>query len=76
MPSAATATMAKMLETLPEQLQDRVLDHLRDYIEDLREDANWSASFAKSQGKLISAARQARQEIAKGQSVPLDIERL
>lgn len=76
MPSAATATVTRMLETLPEQLQDRVLEHLRDYIEDLREEAQWSDSFSKTQGKLVAAARQARQAITEGRSAPLDTDKL
>lgn len=76
MPSVASATVSKMLETLPEQLQDRVLEHLRDYIEDLREEAQWGESFSKTQGKLAAAARQARQAIAEGRSAPLDLEKL
>jgi len=38
MMSATTATIVKILDTLPEGLQDRVLEHLREYIEDIREE--------------------------------------
>lgn len=76
MGTAATATMIKMLETLPEPLQDRVLEHMRDYIEDVRDEAKWSESFSKTQSKLIAAARRARKEIGKGKSTPLDIKKL
>jgi DNA-binding transcriptional regulator GbsR (MarR family) len=51
MTSATTATMMKMLDTLPEALQDRALEHLREYIEDIREEMQWNESFSKSQRK-------------------------
>jgi hypothetical protein len=76
MTSASAATVTRMLETLPEQLQDRVIEHLREYIEDLREDAQWRDAFAHSQEKLVDAAREARQAIAKGEATPLDIDML
>lgn len=76
MTSASAATVTRMLETLPEQLQDHVIEHLREYIEDLREDAQWRDAFAHSQEKLVDAAREARQAIAKGEATPLDIDML
>ncbi len=76
MTSATTATMMKILETLPEGLQDRILEHMREYIEDVKEEMQWNDSFSKSQSKLVAAARQARKEIAEGKSAPLDLETL
>jgi hypothetical protein len=76
MASAATATIIKMLETLPEQLQDRVVEHLRDYIEDLRDEARWNESFSRTQGNLVAAARQARKAISEGEASPLDFDKL
>jgi hypothetical protein len=76
MSSEATATIVKMLETLPERAQDRVVEHLREYIENLRDEERWNESFSRTQAGLVSAARKARKEIAEGKAVPLDIERL
>ena len=76
MTSATTATIMKMLDTLPEGLQNRVLEHMREYIEDIREEMQWNESFSRSQSKLVIAARQARREIAKGKSATLDLEML
>ncbi len=76
MPSASTDTMLKMLENLPEGIQDRVLEHLREYIEDIKEEMIWNDSFSKSQKNLIAAARKAKQEIAEGKAVPMDLESL
>ena len=76
MTSATTATMIKILNTLPEGLQDRVLEHMREYIEDIREEMQWYESFSNSQSKLVAAARQARREIDDGKSAPLDLEML
>ena len=76
MVSEATMTIIKMLETLPDQAQDRVVEHLREYIEDLRDELLWDESFARTQDNLVSAAQQARKEIAEGKATPLDIEKL
>jgi hypothetical protein len=76
MESAATTTISKMLEALPEQFQDRVLEHMREYIEEIREEAKWADSFSKSQSKLASIAWQVKKEIKEGKAVPLDVEQL
>ncbi|MFZ2634493.1 MAG: hypothetical protein WA081_23380 [Desulfosalsimonadaceae bacterium] len=76
MESAASVTMIKMLETLPEPLQDRVLEHMRDYIEDIRDEAKWNESFSKTQNKLVAAARHARKEIGEDKASPMDAEKL
>lgn len=38
MSSAAIATIAKMVESLPDKLQDKVVEHIRDYIADLEDE--------------------------------------
>jgi len=64
------------METLPVSLQERVTDHLREYINDLQDEIKWDNSFAKTQSKLVTAARLAKQEIAEGKAVALDCEQL
>lgn len=76
MSSAAVTTIIKMVESLPDDLQERVAEHLRDYIADLEDEARWESSFNKTQNSLIAAARRAKQEIAEGQSTPMDYEQL
>ena len=76
MASAASVTIIKMLETLPEQLQDRVVEHVREYIEDLRDEARWNESFSRTQENLVAAARQARKAIAEGKATLLDVKEL
>jgi len=76
MDTSATTTIMKMLETVPDQFQETVVEHIRDYIEDIRDEAKWKNSFSRTQNDLISAAHQARQEIAEGKSNPMDTERL
>ena len=72
MASAATATVMKMIEALPESVQDRVVERLRDYIEDARDEMQWDESFARSQDKLVAAARTAKADISRGLAVPLN----
>ncbi len=76
MVSEATITIAKMLETLPEQLEDKVVEHLREYIEDLRDEAQWTESFSRTQNSLVAAATQAREDILDGKAIALTIEQL
>ncbi|MBW1697059.1 MAG: hypothetical protein JRK26_09705 [Deltaproteobacteria bacterium] len=76
MPSTAIATVEKMLESLPEEVQERVVEHLREYILDLQDELQWDARFKRTQDKLITAARRAKEEIAAGKAEPLDFERL
>ncbi|OLP15669.1 hypothetical protein BST81_24870 [Leptolyngbya sp. 'hensonii'] len=76
MSAAAIATIVKMVESLPDELQEKVVEHIRDYIADLEDEKRWDASFQRTQGNLVAAARKAKQEIAAGQSVPMDYEQL
>ncbi|WP_404788884.1 hypothetical protein [Altericista sp. CCNU0014] len=76
MTSAAITTIVKMVESLPDDLQERVAEHIREFITDLEDEKRWDASFERTQGNLVAAARQARQEIAAGKSVPMDYEKL
>jgi hypothetical protein len=76
MSSAAIATIVKMVESLPDDLQEKVVEHIRDYIADLEDEKRWDVSFKRTQDNLVAAARKAKQEIASGQSVPMDYEQL
>jgi len=76
MPSLPITTLVKIMETLPISLQERVTDHLREYINDLQDEIKWDNSFAKTQSKLVAAARLAKQEIAEEKAVALDYEQL
>ncbi|MFN5263014.1 MAG: hypothetical protein ACK5C9_17790 [Pseudanabaena sp.] len=74
--SPQISTLVKIMESLPVSLQERVTDHLREYINDLQDEIKWDNSFAKSQSKLVAAARIAKQEIAEGKAVALDFNQL
>jgi hypothetical protein len=76
MTSAASATVVKMIDSLPGAVQERVVEHLQDYIADVRDELEWSESFSGSQEKLVAAARKARAEIAQGLATPLDPDQL
>lgn len=69
--TATMTTMRKVLESLPEQVQERVVEHMLEYIEDIRDEAKWDESFARTQTRLVAAARQARKEIAEGKASPM-----
>ncbi|MBE9119255.1 hypothetical protein IQ269_00145 [Tychonema sp. LEGE 07199] len=60
-PSKRSATLVKIMESLPETLQDRVVEHLREYLEDLRDEEQWNVSFQNTEQSLIVAAKRAKQ---------------
>jgi hypothetical protein len=74
--SPAVTTIVKMLESLPDALQEQVAEYIRIYIAELDDAKRWDTSFKKTQPNLIAAALKAKQEIAAGQSVPMDYEQL
>jgi hypothetical protein len=76
MTSSASATVVRMIDSLPEALQERVVEHLQDYIADVRDEAKWNESFAKPQDKLVAAAKKAREEIAQGLATPFEPDQL
>ncbi|MDZ8032290.1 MAG: hypothetical protein RMY64_19240 [Nostoc sp. DedQUE08] len=76
MSSAAITTVIKMMESLPIEVQDRIAEHLREYIHDLQDEIRWNESFQRTQSKLITAAKQAKQEIAEGQATAMNYDQL
>ena len=73
---AASETVVRMIDALPEAVQERVVEHLQDYIADVRDEMKWNESFARSQDKLVAAAKKAREDIGRGLATPLDIDQL
>lgn len=76
MSSTAVITIAKIIESLPDELQNQVLEHLREYILDLQDEMKWNQSFQKNSSKLLAAAQRAKQEIAEGQATEMDYDQL
>jgi len=76
MVTPAVNTIIKMIEQLPESDQERVAEHLREYLAELDDDEKWDEAFAKSQDKIIYAAREARKQIVEGKSEPMDFDKL
>lgn len=76
MPTSASITMMKMIESLPEPLHERALEHMQQFIEDARDELKWNEAFGKTQSKLVATARQAREEIVLGRAKPMNVEDL
>ena len=76
MSSTAITTVVKMLESLPETAQDRALEHLREYLANLQNELQWDSLFERTEPQLVTAARQAKKEIAEGQAQPMDFKQL
>jgi len=70
--SPAITTLIQIMETLPPTLQNQVIQHLQEYLLDLQDELQWDTRFAKTQSSLVTAARQAKADIAAGQATPLD----
>lgn len=71
MSAETITTVVKMLETLPDSAQERVAEHLRDYLAEIQDEIRWDKAFAKTQPQLIAMAREAKRQIAAGQTSPL-----
>jgi hypothetical protein len=65
-----------MMESLPEPAQEQVVEHLRQYFEEVQDELRWDGLFGKTQPQLIAAAKRAKQQIASGQSRPMDYNEL
>lgn len=76
MSTATIETITKMLEMIPEPQQERVAEHLREYLENMKDEMRWDKSFEKTSGKLSEFANQAKKEISKGKSEPMDFDKL
>lgn len=76
MSSEAITTIVKMIESLPEETQDQVVNHLREYIDELQDEIKWEQSFERTQSQLIAAAKEAKQEVAKGKATAMDYDQL
>ena len=76
MSSEVISTVVKMLESLPEYAQNQAVDHLRDYLADVQDDLQWDDLFKRTQSNLVAKVRQAKQQIAEGQSRPLNYDDL
>jgi len=76
MSSEVISTVVKMLESLPEYAQNQAVDHLRDYLADVQDELQWDDLFKRTQSNLVAKVRQAKQQIAEGQSRPLNYDDL
>jgi DNA-binding transcriptional regulator GbsR (MarR family) len=61
--SPTITTLVKMMETLPEHLQEQVVEKMREYLEELKHQQRWDETFAKTQDRLVAAARRAKEEM-------------
>ena len=66
--STASATVVKMMESLPETAQNQVVEHLREYVSELQDELQWESLFKRTQPQLVAAARRAKNEKAEGRA--------
>ena len=76
MSTNSIATIIKMMESLPLSVQDKVVEHLQEYLLDLQDELKWDYLFQNTQNQLVAKAKLAKQEIAKGQSKPMEYDKL
>jgi hypothetical protein len=68
MASPAITTLVKMVESLPGPMQKKAVEKMREYLEALENEQRWDGTFAKTQDKLVAAARRAKEQIKAKQS--------
>jgi tRNA uridine 5-carbamoylmethylation protein Kti12 len=73
MTSPAITTLVKMVESLPEPMQDKVVEKMREYLQELEHEQRWDETFAKTQDRLVAAAKRAKEEIKAGKAKPLNL---
>ncbi len=69
-------TIVKILESFSDEQEERIIEHLREYIADFQNELKWDKSFEKTHGKLVAAARKAKQQITEGKGQPMDYNKL
>jgi len=73
---AATETILKMIEPLPEETKNRIVDELRIMVSEISDEAIWQEQFSRTEQGLIDAAKRAKQEIADGLAKPMEYDKL
>ncbi|MFM6207590.1 hypothetical protein [Planktothrix sp.] len=76
MSSPAIQYLVTLVESLPDTIPIQVISHLREYIADLQDEQQWDTTFNRTQSALVVTARQAKQQRAAGQAVPMDYNQL
>ena len=72
----ATATIIKMVESLPEDKQEKVVEHLREYIADLEDKIKWDILFKETQSEFSEIAKSVRKEISEGKTEDFNYKKL
>ena len=73
---AATETIIKMIEPLPEETKNHIVDELRIIVSEINDEAIWENQFSRTEKGLINAAKRAKQEIATGLAKPMEYDKL
>ena len=68
--------LTRKLESLPEEYREKFAKYISEHLEDFEDEMRWDESFKRTSAKLSEMARNARNEIEKGQAESMDFERL
>ena len=71
-----SATISKIVQSLPEALQVSAFEEFRRIIEEKRHEAEWDRQFERKKEALASAARKVKEQIKAGQVEEMDYEKL
>ena len=72
----AIATVVKIMGTLPDAIQNQVVEYLQSYIADLQDEQRWEEAYAKTHTNLVQKAHLAKQQIAEGKALSLNVDEL
>lgn len=76
MSSETIATVVKMLESLPDSAQIDAAEYLRKYIAEVQDEMRWEGLFRSTESKLVTLAREAKQQIVEGKAQPMNFDGL
>jgi hypothetical protein len=74
--TSVSETISRMVEILPQKAQERLLDRFLPIISEIADEIQWDATFEGTQGELASIAKRVKEEVARGQTEPMDYDRL
>jgi len=63
-----TETIAKMVQSLPQNLQLVALEEFKRIIEEKRDEAKWDQLFERTRERLVAKAKEVKREIKAGKT--------
>jgi len=69
-------TIARMVQSLPENLQLVAFEEFKRIIEEKRDEAKWDELFERTRERLVAKAKEVKKEIKAGKTLNMDYSKL